>query len=71
MKAKSSKARNFVDSVAQILDIFPARNKIKLVKFTSPRSDLDNLANDWFNVGNDLSTVMQNLNVNIEKPHKI
>lgn len=59
MKAKSNKAKNFIEGVAQILDIFPAKNKIKLVKFNSPRSDLDNLANDWSNVGNDLSTAMR------------
>jgi len=59
IKTTSNKIDKFIDGVAQILDIFPAKNKIKLAEFTSPRSDMDNLVNDWHNVGDDMKSAMQ------------
>ncbi len=67
MKATSNKINKFVDGVAQVLDIFPAKNKLKLIEFTSPRSDEENLRNDWRNVGNDVKFAMQRF----EREYKI
>lgn len=59
MKTTSNKFENLVDGVAQVLNIYPANNKVKLIKLASPSSDLHNLVSDWNNVGNDIKSAMR------------